>query len=271
MPRRTTNEHGENHERWLVSYADFITLLFAFFVVMYAISAVDSKRMKQVMHSIRWALHAEGVGGIGTIPVIKADFAQGLVELPPVVDELFRREQMELQNLGQTIQEALQRSVGAPTWLEMVRFSIDERGLVMSLSAKYFFDPGKAALYPEVLPIIDEIARVLKPLDREIRIEGHTDNVPIQTALYPSNWELSTARATYIIKYLISTFGFPPNRLSAAGYGEYRPVASNSTHDGRGRNRRVDIVVLSRTITSHLLSGPMSPAAMQQGNEAGKE
>ena len=117
MPRRTTNEHGANHERWLVSYADFITLLFAFFVVMYAISAVDSKKMKQVMHSIRWALHAEGVGGIGTIPVIEADFAQGLVELPPALDELFRREQMELQNLGQTIKEALQRSMGAPIWL----------------------------------------------------------------------------------------------------------------------------------------------------------
>ena len=133
----------------------------------------------------------------------------------------------------------------------------------MSLSAKYFFDSGKAALYPEVLPVIDEIVRVLKPLDREIRVEGHTDDVPIETALFPSNWELSTARATYVIKYLVSKFGFPPNRLSAAGYGEFRPVAPNSTSDGRARNRRVEIVALARTLTSHLHSGHRSPAALQ--------
>jgi chemotaxis protein MotB len=283
MAKRRTKEYAENHERWLVSYADFITLLFAFFVVMYGMSAVDAKKMKQVAQSFQQAFNPAGLAGtgpagIGTIPVIEAQLAQSLVELSPVEPELFSRlttieqqEQTELQGLERTIQEALQRSIEERKLLDMVHLYIDEHGLVISLSAKYFFDSGKAVLRPEVLPIIDQIASILKPADREIRIEGHTDDVPIQTTSYPSNWELSAARATYVIKYLVDKFKLPPTRLSAAGYGEFRPIASNLTDGGRARNRRVDIVVLSRKLVLHLLSHQMSSSAAQQSLGLEKE
>lgn len=275
---RTAHADPVNHERWLVSYADFITLLFAVFVVMFASSYVDIQKMKQVAQSIRSGFNKASIpgsvpltGGIGSIPIIEGDFTQGLIDLAPALNELFVREQTELQRVAETIQDAIERSTEAKIAVDMVRFHVNEQGLVISLSAKYFFDPGKAVLHPEVLPIIDQIALVLKPMDREIRIEGHTDDVPIQTAIYPSNWELSAARATHVIKYLVDKFGLPTSRMSAVGYGEFRPVAVNTTVDGRARNRRVDIVALRRTITPRLISNAISAAAIQQKMEAEQE
>jgi chemotaxis protein MotB len=259
MARRTKQEHAANHERWLVSYADFITLLFAFFVVMYGMSAVDAKKMQRVAQSFQQAFNVIGTGGLGTIPIIEADFAHDLSELPSLHADSgsglglgLQREHTELQVLERTIHETLQAHTSNAKLVEMVHVYRDEHGLVISLSAKYFFDSGKAILRSEVLPIIDQIASILKPLEREIRIEGHTDDVPIQTAAYPSNWELSAARATYVIKYLVEKFGFSPKLLSVVGYGEFRPIASNITEEGRARNRRVDIVVLSRKILPRL-------------------
>src|SRR5690554_6465122 len=153
----------------------------------------------------------------------------------------------------------MQASLSDAKLIEMVHIYLDEQGLVISLSAKYFFDSGKAILRPEVVPIIDQIAGVLKPLHREIRIEGQTDDLPIQTTAYPSNWELSAARATYVIKYLVERFDFSPKLLSVVGYGAFRPVASNTTEEGRARNRRVDIVVLSRRTLSDLPIQPADP------------
>jgi chemotaxis protein MotB len=126
-----------------------------------------------------------------------------------------------------------------------VRFSEDSRGLTISLAESGFFGPGSAVMPPKALAAIDRIAATLKPLGYDIRVEGHTDDTPIHTAQFPSNWELSTARATYLLQYLISSGAIPPARLSAVGYGEYRPVASNDTPEGRASNRRVDLVVLS--------------------------
>jgi chemotaxis protein MotB len=278
MAKRRTKEHAENHERWLVSYADFITLLFAFFVVMYGMSAIDAKKMKQVAQSFQQAFNPASPSGIATIPVIEAQFAQNLVELSPALPELssglttiLQQERTELQGLERSVQEALQRSVEETKFLDMVHLYIDEHGLVISLSAKYLFDSGKAVLRPEVLPLIDQIATILKPIDREIRIEGHTDDVPIQTMPYPSNWELSAARAAHVVKYLVDKFKLPPTRLSAVGYGEFRPIASNLTDDGRAHNRRVDIVVLSRKLVPHLSSHQMSSIAAQESLGLEKE
>jgi chemotaxis protein MotB len=125
-----------------------------------------------------------------------------------------------------------------------VRMKEDERGLVISLAEAGFFDPGSAMVQPKALPTIDRIAAVVMSLPHNLRVEGHTDNRPIRTALFPSNWELSTARATQVLQYLISTSGIPPERLSAVGYGEYRPTADNETIEGRAANRRVDLVIL---------------------------
>jgi chemotaxis protein MotB len=270
MSRRVKKEEHANHERWLVSYADFITLLFAFFVVLYGMSAVDAKKMKQVAFSFQQAFSVTGNAAIGSIPVIDAELAQSLAdspsvlpELSPIVTSLVQGEQIELEKIEQEVKEVLQNSTDNKRLLQMVYLHIDEHGLIISLSAKYFFDSGKAVLRPEVFPIIDQLAHILQSLDREIRIEGHTDDVPIQTASYPSNWELSAARATYVIKYLVEKFGFSPQRLSAVGYAEFRPVAPNSTDEGRARNRRVDVVVLSRKIVSHLPADRTSRASVQ--------
>jgi chemotaxis protein MotB len=270
MARRVKPQHAENHERWLVSYADFITLLFAFFVVMYGISAVDAKKMKQVSQSFQQAFNVVGTGGIGTIPIIEADFSNSLLDISSVqlnpsagIHSMIQREQEELQNLEKMIHGAIEINEENTKLIEMVHVYIDEQGLIISLSAKYFFDSGRAVLRSEVLPIIEQIAAILKTLDREIRIEGHTDDVPIQTTAYPSNWELSAARSTYVIKYLMEKFGFSPQRLSAVGYGEFRPIASNATEDGKARNRRVDIVVLARKIISHLPIPQIDPVDSQ--------
>jgi chemotaxis protein MotB len=278
MIQHRKKESHENHERWLVSYADFITLLFAFFVVMYGMSAVDAKKMKQVAFSFQQAFSVTGNAALDSIPVIDAKLAQSIVnsplvlpELSPITNGLVQKEQVELQRIEQDIHEVLQKSSDSKHLLQMVNLYVDEYGLVISLSAKYFFDSGKAVLRSEVFPIIDQIAHIIQPLDREIRIEGHTDDVPIQTPSYPSNWELSAARATHVIKYLLEKFNFPPQRLSAAGYAEFRPIALNSTEDGRARNRRVDIVLLSRKIVSPISADRTSHEAVQESFGLEKE
>jgi flagellar motor protein MotB len=128
---------------------------------------------------------------------------------------------------------------------DKVNLQIGPRGLVISLKDTEFFDSGSASVRPDSMPLLDNIAQAIDKYSNSIRIEGHTDNVPIKTSQFPSNWELSTARATNIVHYLVKTHGISPDRLSAVGYGEYRPIADNSTEEGRQKNRRVDIVVLS--------------------------
>ena len=129
---------------------------------------------------------------------------------------------------------------------ESIRTRIEPRGLVVSLSEIGFFDTGRAAPREQALAGIDELATILSASDQHLRIEGHTDDRPIRTAQFPSNWELSTARASWLVAYLITEFGMNPGRLSAAGYGQFRPVATNATSAGRAMNRRVDLVLLSR-------------------------
>jgi len=126
-----------------------------------------------------------------------------------------------------------------------VRITEDARGLTVSLAEAGFFGPGSAVMDPAALAVVERIAATLQPLPYNLRIKGHTDNIPIHTAQFPSNWELSTSRATYLLQYLITTANISPERLSAVGYGQYRPVASNEIAEGRAANRRVDVVVLS--------------------------
>jgi chemotaxis protein MotB len=123
--------------------------------------------------------------------------------------------------------------------------SRDSRGLTISLTEAGFFAPGSAVIQPAAYAVVNQIAETILDVPNNVRVEGHTDNTPIHTAQFPSNWELSSARATNLLQYLISTSEIPPRRLSAVGYGEYHPVASNGTVDGRALNRRVDLVILS--------------------------
>jgi chemotaxis protein MotB len=227
-----------------VSYADFITLLFAFFTTMYAISTVDARKLAPMASSLQKAFDseaaAEGVLASGGPAGAGSASARPRVADPVVV--------MEKGKTGKTLSEIraqLGKELGDAVALGRLELSDDPRGLVLSLPEGATFDVGRAEVSASARDLMARIAETLRPLDNAIRIEGHTDDTPIHTARYGSNWELSTARASAVVAYLIETHAFGPERLSAAGYGEFHPRVANDSAENRARNRRVDIVVLN--------------------------
>ena len=276
MARKRKPAEHVNHERWLVSYADFITLLFAFFVVMFAASNSDEQKAGKVAQAVEMAfselavfspsgkvfpLYDEGGLPSNSMSII-GNLHSGFSETQLVAAGSNGEGKGEGKYDIEAVQERLATLLGQELADGQVRMNVDERGLTISLAEAGFFGPGSAVIQREALPVVDGIAEKLRDLPWDVRVEGHTDNIPIKTAQFPSNWELSTSRATYVLKHLISSNQIPPERLSAVGYGEYRPVASNSTRDGRGLNRRVDIVVLSTTAQA------LEPKAMPETGEA---
>jgi len=259
--RRRPHRHG-NHERWLVSYADFITLLFAFFVVLYASAQVDQRKVGRLALAIQVAFQELGVFPSSTTKVpldiqepmpfaaaqaienAKRNAELGRVSSPPLDTLTAASQEANLTALQAELQQALHREIEA----KAVALHRESEGLVISLREFGFFDSGSAALRPSALPALDRIASILAVRTCRLRIEGHTDNVPIHTAQMASNWELSTARSTELVRLLIVRYRFSPDRLSAAGYAEYHPIAGNDTPQGRAQNRRVDVVILSEHI-----------------------
>lgn len=217
MKRR--REEEENTDRWVVSYADFITLLFAFFTTMYAISHVDLGKLKMFAGSMRSAFKANGAERMTVIEGIK-----------PVDYGIFE------------IEKDIRTVIGKFDKIEGITTVIDDRGLRLILNESVLFDSGSATLKERAREILSQVVPVIKKVKNHISIEGHTDNVPIKNARYPSNWELSVARAMSVLMYLIEDHRIDPSRLSASGYGEWRPIESNVTPEGRARNRRVEII-----------------------------
>jgi chemotaxis protein MotB len=244
MSRRKKSGHA-NHERWLVSYADFITLLFAFFVVLYASSQVDNKKVARFAAAIHGAFEELGVfTGSGVILAQEQLTTANLTEnLPGGPREGFGP---DITKLKQDLEEAL----GEQIKKHEIEMRVTPEGLVVSLREVGFFNSGEAVLLTDGQSTLTRIARVLNDKGFQIRVEGHTDNLPIHTSQFKSNWELSTARATEVVSLMIEQHGFSPQLVSAAGYSEYRPIASNDTEDGRKTNRRVDLVVVARTTSS---------------------
>jgi chemotaxis protein MotB len=255
MVRKRSRQYSRpSRDRWLVSYADFITLLFALFVVLFAASNADDQRAGRVAKAVKGAFHSFGVfaesGKVvslfedepnSTAILVSEDLDStadvGPVPFPsvsgnPQLDEL-------TAILGQKLRGTIENGA--------LRLSRDSRGLTISLTEAGFFAPGSAVIQAEAYAVVDQIAEIIRKVSNNVRVEGHTDNTPIHTAQFPSNWELSTARATHLLQYLIATASIPPQRLSAVGYGEYHPVVSNNTIEGRAANRRVDLVILSAT------------------------
>jgi chemotaxis protein MotB len=238
MSRRKRRASRPSYDRWLVSYADFITLLFAFFVVMYSTAQVDKKKVGQLSTAIQAAFQQLGAYPAPTspIPIEQAVINKATLVLP-VNDEA-----PDLTRLRKELEQIL-----AP---EILRGEVALRsgrdGLVISLREAGFFDSGSAGVKKASEPAFSRMATRLAEGQYNIRIEGHTDNVRIHNAQYSSNWELSTARATEMIRLLVVKYGMAPERLSASGYGEYHPIASNRTEAGRALNRRVDLVVLGK-------------------------
>lgn len=242
MARKRREEEHENHERWLVSYADFITLLFAFFVVMYAISSVNEGKYKVLSNALNNAFkNITAQSGGQPIAVI-----QGAPPLPvrPVakpdklVDQKKSEQRSKMKNVADDIRNTLQPLIAQGK----VRLLETSRGVTIEINDSILFSPGQASLQPASISAMRAIASVLAASDFPITIEGHTDNIPIATAQFPSNWELSALRATTVLR-LFNDSGVGAERLTAIGYGETRPVETNTTPEGRARNRRVSILI----------------------------
>lgn len=238
--RRKREEEHENHERWLVSYADFITLLFAFFVVMYAVSSVNEGKYRVLSDSIVSAFSRQT-----PLPAPASEREGQQLPLPlPMqrqrAEAEIKREREQMTDIGRKLIETLSPLISEGK----VRVMQTSRGVNVEINASALFAPGEARLSGQYGQVLKALANVLKDDQHAIRVEGHTDNVPISTASFPSNWELSAARASSVVR-LFADNGIDESRLVAVGYGSTRPVASNDTAEGRMRNRRVQLQVLS--------------------------
>lgn len=258
MARKKKPEEHENHERWLVSYADFITLLFAFFVVMYSISSVNEGKYRVLSDSISSAFDPSEAG----LPIKMNSPLK-----PPIVARAItssndfsmsmqgqnvsayggvaasKEDKENLRKITKRIKEGLSPLIDD----KMVKVKSNDLWIEVEIKSKILFGSGKASLQPRARPVLRDVARVLSDFENQIQVEGFTDNVPINTEDFRSNWELSAARAANVV-HLFSRSGVKPTRLSAVGYGEFKPIASNRTAEGRQKNRRVKIVILSDAI-----------------------
>ncbi|MDQ1814157.1 flagellar motor protein MotD [Massilia sp. CCM 9210] len=240
MARKKYEAEHENHERWLISYADFITLLFAFFVVMYAISVVNEGKYKVFSVSL-----GDAFGGKdkSTASVASSNVPQLIVLPDPLIKrraEAMRLEKERLTSLAQKLTSTL-----APLVREgKVRVTQNSRGVSVEINASVLFDPGDATLTPESDQALRALAVLLKDDPHAVHVEGHTDPTPIRNALFPSNWELSAVRASSVVRLFIDS-GVGAGRLTVVGHGANIAVASNDTPEGRARNRRVAVTILS--------------------------
>jgi chemotaxis protein MotB len=245
VAKRQVHEEHENHERWLVSYADFITLLFAFFVVLYSTSRIDNKRMTDVVKSIKFAMHFKGQGGVDAMPIFDGPASEGGCMANVADAERPSQKQVEaIEAMRRRMEKKFKGFLlEKPGMMTAVTLHVEGRKLMVRLSVAHFFDPMQAAVRPEVIPVLDVIALELASIHRPIRVEGHTDDTPAVGSRYRDNWDLSASRAASVTSYIERAHRIPGNLLSAAGYGDSRPVASNDTAAGRELNRRIDLVI----------------------------
>jgi chemotaxis protein MotB len=275
VTRKKRRPGSFSHDRWLVSYADFIALLFAFFVVMYASAQVDKRRAGRLAMAIQVAFQELGVFDSSNtqIPiqdqnampfqtVQTVENAERAADLKRIVNPMKGTvtTSAEAQSL-QEAQSAIEKALAPEIRRNAVSMTMRREGLVISLKEMGFFDSASPTIRPDAMGAITRLAAILRDRPENLRIEGHTDNLPIHNAKFASNWELSTARATEMIILLIMHYGLPPNRLSAAGYAEFHPTATNSTPEGRAQNRRLDIVILAPTRADELIAD--SPKSAQ--------
>jgi chemotaxis protein MotB len=228
--------HAENHERWIVSYADMLTLLFALFVVLYAISDTNPEKLTVVRTSLNKAFE---IGVLSSSDGASAVF-EGGGGLSPSFDEI-------KANSLKIIADDLSTFAADAGIIGKIQVQSNHDGVVVSLADDLLFASGSAALRPGSQEVLQRLAALLNDLPNEIRVEGHTDNVPVNSPDYATNWELSAARATTVLRYLSDEAGIEQTRLSAAAYAETRPVGENETPEGRALNRRADIVIVYPT------------------------
>jgi chemotaxis protein MotB len=260
MARKKHHAAHENHERWLVSYADFITLLFAFFVVMFASSQTDKAKAQAISDSVKSALEKgaskavvrEILGGTvddtgkgnammkGPGGAVKEKSPDPVIQLLPSMTYLTKALEDEIKQ-------------------GKIEIRLESRGLVLSLHQAAFFPSGEDTVDPATYKTIEKIAGNMRELPNPIRLEGHTDAIPIHTSRFRSNWELSTARAIAMLELFATRYQVPSNRFAVAGHADTVPVASNVTEEGRARNRRVDVVILNKEVLTKV-PAPAAPA-----------
>ena len=276
MARRQKHEEHENHERWLISYADFITLLFAFFVVMYSVSSINEGKYRVLSD----ALVASFRSSARTVEPIQVGELSKSAKVPGVIKGLVAQKgstrqydrksispfMIEKTNTGYKgeslppdsgeniaksagkeaiakIADAIEKSMSKLIQQDLIAVRRNDLWVEVEIKTSILFPSGSAMLQHEALPILSEIANTLKDFPNPIRVEGFTDSVPINTVAFPSNWELSAGRAASVV-HLFTKEGVEPRRMAAIGFGEYRPIGNNSTPEGRNRNRRVVVLIL---------------------------
>ncbi|MDZ4200596.1 MAG: flagellar motor protein MotD [Gallionella sp.] len=247
MARRHKRIEHDNHDRWLISYADFVTLLFAFFVVMYSISSVNEGKYKVFSDSLSLAFSEH--------PKPSSDIRQLTPQeqrLRAVVDKRTAQlgeQQRKIQERMKAVADGLSDVMAPMVARGMVNITQSRRGVVLDISASALFGVGEATLQPESIAVMKQVAAILKVEDYAIEVEGHTDDTPIATTQFPSNWELSSARASSVVRMMIDN-GVVAKRLTAVGLASNYPLAPNSTSEGRTKNRRVTITIVSPDVAA---------------------
>lgn len=246
--KRKKVEHEDTH-RWMVSYADFITLLFAFFVVMYAISSVNNAKYKAMADGMHAAFNSAGKD--------KAPIQAAEANMGKSANEAKGQEQEDFNTLDKSLSE-----------LEDSDYHVESQDgwVELDIKAGALFDSGSADLKPAAIMKIMKIAQILKKTPYPIALEGYTDNLPISTEQFPSNWELSTARAAALARSL-TIYGVDPGRITVTGYGEQYPVADNSTEEGRSKNRRVNLIIAKDKTVPRLLNPDLSALPLESSLE----
>jgi chemotaxis protein MotB len=245
MARRVRpSQNHANHDRWLISYADFITLLFAFFVVMFAITQSDRSKPKHVSYSVKQAIEEGGLTGTLRQALAKPERLPTQEAPSP-----HQQPEQDPPNPLTPSYKYLKSQLSQELDTGKVQVTVDSRGIVISLREKAFFSSGGAEVSQEAYGSIGKIAEVIKGVPNAVRLEGHTDSRPIKTSQFRNNWELSSARAISVLALLESRYGIPSARFAVAGYADNAPVAPNYEEEGRARNRRVDIVILEKLAT----------------------
>lgn len=247
MGRRKSIPHeSENTERWMVSYADFVTLLFAFFVVMYAMSSVNEGKYRVLADTMTDAFKVAPKSpnpiqiGKENKVITSTNSTNEIIKPIKVLPKSERTYEREMKQIAETVSKSVQPLIDKG----LIKVSQHKLWVEVEMNSKILFSSADSELEEEALPALKALANVLKTLPNSIDVEGHTDNLPINNEVFRSNWELSASRAASVV-HLFTRYGVNPNRLSSIGYAEFRPVANNDNSEGRLRNRRVKVVILA--------------------------
>lgn len=224
--RKRDLEDDINPDSWLATYSDTITLLLTFFILLYSMSSVDSQKLKELSEAMQKSLK-------GTVEVS---------ELEEITDLKVQTGKTDYENLV----EKLNNVIESNNLTDVVKIREEDRGVVLQLDETILFDPGKADVKGNSNDVLDAITTIINDTDNDVLVEGYTDDIPMNTEAYGSNWELSTARAVNVVRYFVEVENIDPTRFSVKGYGEYKPLVENTTDENRAINRRVDILIVEQ-------------------------